>query len=80
VLKAEPVRILIPNDAIQTVENQSVVFVPAGEVYKPQPVTVGRANATVSQILAGLEPGNRYVAKGAFVLKAELGLGAMSCS
>jgi membrane fusion protein, heavy metal efflux system len=75
VLKAEAVRVLVPNDAIQTVENQTVVFVPAGEGYKPQPVTVGRANATVSQILAGLEPGDRYVAKGAFVLKAELGKG-----
>jgi membrane fusion protein, heavy metal efflux system len=75
VLQAEPVRVLVSNDAIQTVENQTVVFVPEGEGFTPKPVTVGRANATMSQILAGLEPGDRYVAQGAFVLKAELGKG-----
>lgn len=75
VLHAEPARVLVPNDAMQTVDNQTVVFIPAGEGFTPQPVTVGRANATMSQILAGLEPGDRYVAQGAFVLKAELGKG-----
>ena len=73
VLKAEPVRVLVPNDAIQTVKNQSVVFVPRDEAFQAQPVTVGLSNTSMSQIVAGLEPGERYVAKGAFVLKAELG-------
>jgi cobalt-zinc-cadmium efflux system membrane fusion protein len=73
VLKAEPVRVLVSNDAVQTVKNQSVVFVPVGEAFKARPVTVGRTNASMSQIVSGLEPGDRYVAKGAFVLKAELG-------
>ncbi len=73
VLKAEPVRVLVPNDAVQTVKKQSVVFVPENDGYIAQPVTIGRANAAMSQIVAGLEPGELYVAKGAFVLKAELG-------
>lgn len=75
VLAAESVRTLIPNDAIQTVDNTPVVFVPKDEGFAPRPVTIGRANPTHSQILAGLGPGDRYVMNGAFVLKAELGKG-----
>lgn len=75
VLGTEPVSTLIPNDAIQLVENTSMVFVPKDDAFAPRPVTVGRANRTHSQILAGLEPGDRYVSTGAFVLKAELGKG-----
>ena len=76
VLAAEPVRTLVPNDAIQTVNNQPVSLCP--QRTRPltrTPVTVGRSNSTHSQILAGLEPGDRYVMNGAFVLKAELGKG-----
>lgn len=75
VLGAEPVRTLVPNDAIQTVNNTPIIFVPEDGAFAPRPVTVGRANTTHSQILAGLEPGDRYVSTGAFVLKAELGKG-----
>lgn len=75
VLGKEPVRTLVPNDAIQLVENTPMVFIPKDDAFTPRPVTVGRTNATHSQILAGLEPGDRYVMNGAFVLKAELGKG-----
>jgi len=75
VLGVESVRTLVPNDAIQLVENTPMVFVPKGDAFAPRPVTVGRANQTHSQILTGLEPGDRYVSTGAFVLKAELGKG-----
>jgi cobalt-zinc-cadmium efflux system membrane fusion protein len=73
VLGAEPVRTLVPNEAIQLVGNAPTVFLPEGEAFVPRPVTVGRANRTHTQILTGLEPGDSYVSAGAFVLKAELG-------
>ena len=75
VLGVEPVRTLVPNDAIQLVENSPMVFLPEDDAFVPRPVTVGRTNQTHTQILAGLEPGDRYVSTGAFVLKAELGKG-----
>jgi membrane fusion protein, heavy metal efflux system len=75
VLDAEPMRTLVPNDAIQMVDNTPMVFVPENDDFAPRSVTLGHANATHSQILAGLEPGDRYVSSGAFVLKAELGKG-----
>jgi cobalt-zinc-cadmium efflux system membrane fusion protein len=75
VLAKELMRTLVPNDAIQTVNNTPVVFVPEDDAFAPRPVTVGRTNSTHSQILTGLGPGDRYVMNGAFILKAELGKG-----
>lgn len=77
VLGAEAVRTLVSNDAIQMVNNQSVIFVPDDEdnTFAPRSVVTGRTNGTHAQILSGLEPGDRYVLNGAFVLKAELGKG-----
>ena len=77
VLGTESARTLVPNDAIQLVNNQSVVFVPegGGHTFAPRSVATGRTNSTHAQILSGLEPGDRYVLNGAFVLKAELGKG-----
>lgn len=75
VVRAEPVDLLLPLDAIQRVDGRSVVFVVEGETFEPRPVTLGRQTATHAQVLSGLEPGTRYVAKGAFVLKSELGKG-----
>jgi cobalt-zinc-cadmium efflux system membrane fusion protein len=73
VLDQEQVPILIPTDAVQRVKGETVVFVAEGDAFEPRPVKVGRVSATHSEIVAGLEPGQKYVVKGAVVLKAELG-------
>ncbi len=67
------VPILVPTEAVQRVENAPVVFVADREGFEPRPVTVGRSNTTHTEIVSGLQPGRRFVAKGAFILKAELG-------
>ena len=69
------VSLLVPKSAIQTVENQSVVFTETDNEFEPQPVQVGRTNSTHAEILAGLRVGQRYVAQGAFTLKAQLSKG-----
>ena len=73
VLDQEQVPILIPTDAVQRVKSETVVFVAEGDAFEPRTVKVGRTSATHSEIVAGLEPGQKYVIKGAVVLKAELG-------
>lgn len=70
------VPLLVPKSAIQTVENQSVVFTESGGEFAPQPVQVGRTSSTHAEILAGLRVGQRYVSQGAFTLKAQLSKGA----
>jgi cobalt-zinc-cadmium efflux system membrane fusion protein len=72
---ATDVPLLIPKDAVQTVEGQATVFVQTAEGFEARPVTLGRASATHVEVLAGLEPGERYAASETFTLKAELAKG-----
>jgi len=71
----EDVDVLVPNDAIQMIENQAVLFVAENDAFEKRPVVLGRENDVYSQVVSGLKPGERYVARGAFILKAELGKG-----
>lgn len=66
------VPLLIPKTALQTMDENSVVFVQTDEGFEPQPIFIGRCNETHVEILSGLSPGQRYVTKGGFALKSEL--------
>jgi membrane fusion protein, heavy metal efflux system len=72
---ATDVPLLIPKEAVQTVEGRPHVFVQAPEGFEARPVTLGRANETHVEVLAGLEAGERYAATETFTLKAELAKG-----
>jgi cobalt-zinc-cadmium efflux system membrane fusion protein len=65
--------VLVPAGAIQRLEGREVVFVPEAEGFRARPVTAGHRNADQVVITAGLASGERYVAEGAFLLKAEIG-------
>ncbi len=69
------VRVLVPNDAVQLIDRTPVVFAAADDGFEPLPVTTGRSDATHTEIVAGLEPGRRYVARNAFIVKAEMSKG-----
>jgi cobalt-zinc-cadmium efflux system membrane fusion protein len=62
--------VVAPKHAVQNIEGRDVVFVEHEGTFEMNPVTVGRADRTHVEILAGLEPGTPYVAEGAFQLKA----------
>ncbi|MBU4566618.1 MAG: efflux RND transporter periplasmic adaptor subunit, partial [Proteobacteria bacterium] len=64
--------IVVPKSALQTFEDRTVVFVRTDEGFKPQPVKLGRRNTTRVEVLSGLETGQTYVSKGAFLLKSQL--------
>lgn len=63
----------VATQALQKIEQQTVVFVPVPGGFRAQPVRVGRSDAQATEVLEGLKPGQPYVAEGSFVLKAELG-------
>lgn len=67
--------VVVPDEAVQTVEGQQVVFVRTADGFKPQPVTVGQGSAGRVEILTGLAGGEAIATRNAFVLKAELGKG-----
>lgn len=72
------VAVLIPKTATQTIDGQPSVFVQTPEGFSLRPVTLGRANETHVEILAGLQDGERYATTETFLLKAELGKGSAS--
>ncbi|MYM98820.1 efflux RND transporter periplasmic adaptor subunit [Duganella vulcania] len=65
--------VAVAADAIQTVDGKPVVFVKEAGGFRAQPVTPGRSDGKLTEIVQGLPAGARYAAAGSFVLKAELG-------
>ncbi len=64
--------VVIEKTALQTIDDEEVVFVQKGEGFFPQSVKVGKENDDNVEILSGLKAGQQYVSKGAFTLKAEV--------
>ncbi|MCB0746580.1 MAG: efflux RND transporter periplasmic adaptor subunit [Ignavibacteriales bacterium] len=65
-------QVVIEKTALQSIDDGPVVFVKDGEGFVPKSVKVGKENDDNVEILTGLKPGQQYVAKGAFTLKAEV--------
>jgi cobalt-zinc-cadmium efflux system membrane fusion protein len=67
-------RLTVDKDAVQTVGEEKVVFVPAEEegAFELVPVVTGAKDAHSIEIVSGLTEGVRYVADGAFELKAKM--------
>ncbi len=66
------VPVMNTKNAVQSLEGETVVFIPEGNAFESVPVVLGRANGTHVEIEAGLRQGEQYVAEGAFALKAEV--------
>jgi cobalt-zinc-cadmium efflux system membrane fusion protein len=68
--------VAVPEGAVQTVEGGPAVFVPVpGEpgAFAKRAVTVDPPTGGLIAVLSGLVEGERFVASGSFILKAELG-------
>ncbi len=73
---ANPVEValVVTRDAIQTINGEPSVFVETETgAFRAQAVKLGRKSEKEIEVLAGMKSGDRYVAKGTFILKAELG-------
>ncbi|NOZ48280.1 MAG: HlyD family efflux transporter periplasmic adaptor subunit [Chlorobi bacterium] len=66
------VSLSIPKTAIETLDNKPVVFVKTGEGFKPHEIKIGRKNDINVEVISGIKPGDVYVSKRGFTLKAEL--------
>jgi cobalt-zinc-cadmium efflux system membrane fusion protein len=75
-LAVTPVPLALRNEAVQTVEERSVVFVQGKNGFEPRPVRLGRSDDEISEVLEGLKPGETYATSNSFILKAELGKGS----
>jgi cobalt-zinc-cadmium efflux system membrane fusion protein len=66
-----PVAVMV--EAIQSVRDWQAVFGRYGQQMEARPLTLGRSDGRVVEVLSGLNAGERYAAKNSFVIKAELG-------
>ena len=67
------VDIAVPDAAIVRSQFGPAVFLSDGPTFEIQPVTVGRSDGMLTEIVAGLEVGAMIVVENAYLLKAELG-------
>jgi len=68
--------VVVPQSALQTWEDQTVVFARTEEGFEARPVKAGRRDAGQVEITSGLAAGTQVAAAGSFVLKSELGKGS----
>jgi len=68
--------IVVPEEAVQSLEGRDVVFVRTAKGFRAQTVTAGQRSNGRVEIVRGLPAGSQVATKNAFLLKAELGKGA----
>jgi len=70
---------VVPRSAVIDTGERTIVFVMGADgVLLPREVTVGQASGRFTQILSGLDPGERVVSSAAFLVDAESSLGTMT--
>lgn len=68
--------IVVPEDAVQSLEGRDVVFMRTAQGFRAVTVRLGQRSAGRVEILSGLQAGQSVATRNAFLLKAELGKGA----
>ena len=67
------VAIAVTENAIQRVENKTVVFVKDGNAYEKRIVELGKGDGKYIEVVKGVKAGEQYVSQGSFVVKADIG-------
>lgn len=72
VIADSEVPLAVKVSALQTLHDQTVVFVRAGDIYKAHSLTLGRRDQQYVEVLDGLEAGAEYVATNSYLIKADI--------
>ncbi len=75
-LATTPVPLAVQSEALQTIEDRTVVFVRNEEGFEARPVQIGRTDGEIAEVISGLDADEEYATTNSFILKAELGKGA----
>lgn len=67
-----PVALMIDNRALQNFRDWQVVFIQVGDDYEIRPLELGRTDGKFTEVLDGLNSGDRYVVDNSYLLKADL--------
>lgn len=71
-VEQQPVELMVPLSALQTMNGEEVVFVRVGEAYQAQPVEVGQRDGQRVEILSGLNEGDQVVVEESYLIKADI--------
>lgn len=66
------VPLAVRESALQTMEDQTVVFIKDGNNYEMKPVKTGVSDGRYIEITNGLTAGQPYVSEGSFIIKADI--------
>ena len=66
------VPLAVRTEALQRFRDFTVVFANYGEEYEVRMLTLGRKSPEWTEVLSGIKPGTPYVAKGAFLIRADV--------
>ncbi|UUA74945.1 efflux RND transporter periplasmic adaptor subunit [Cellvibrio sp. QJXJ] len=73
ILSETPAAVAVRNEALQTLDGETVVFVKEADGFEARPIQTGRTDHRYTEIVSGLVAGESYVAVNSFILKADLG-------
>lgn len=68
-----PAAIVVPKTALQSLKGDTVVFVRTAEGFEARKLSVGRQDARLAEVIAGVAAGERIATTNTFILKADLG-------
>lgn len=70
IIAADNLPLVVKRGAVQNVNGDNIVFVPAEHGFQAVDVRIGREDGENVEILGGLKAGTKYVSEGAFTLKS----------
>ncbi len=70
---AQETDLIVPKEAVQTIEGKPALFVRTGSGFEKRDVTIGREDSRHVEIISGVEFGEPVAVSNTFTLKAELG-------
>ena len=71
-----PVAVL--SEAVQTLRDVPVVFGRYGDSFEARPLQLGRSDGKMTEVLSGLEVGEKYAARNSYLIKADIGKSSAS--
>ncbi|MFQ3171848.1 MAG: cobalt-zinc-cadmium efflux system membrane fusion protein [Oleispira sp.] len=71
-ISTRSIAVAVKVDALQTMENKTVVFKRHDNTFEMTPVVVGEKDGRWAEILSGLEVGSEYVSENSFLIKADI--------
>ena len=66
------VSLAVDNRALQQFRDWQVVFIQIGDEYEIRPLQLGRNDSRFTEVLSGLNPGDRYVVENSYLIKADI--------